>query len=78
MKAGWTYAQPGWGEGEIDVTLVAADPDMGDPAGVNIAVSREHAMDSYNQTFTCYVIVPPEKLDELIDFLQRARDVLQP
>lgn len=45
---------------------------------VLIEVTQERAVDSYNQEFTCSVTVPPENLDELIEFLIAARQSQSP
>lgn len=52
----WTNPEP-WNDEEIEVTT-AEDH-------VRIAVTDEKALDSYNQTFTCAVNLPPDQVEEL-------------
>lgn len=42
------------------------------PTGVEFSVTAEQAVDSYNQTFTCSVIVPFDKLGDAVRLLQTA------
>jgi hypothetical protein len=53
-----------FGDNEIDVISSAN--------GVAIAVSEEQAMDSYNSTFTCEIVLPWPEVEKLRDFLSEA------
>lgn len=39
------------------------------PDGLLVAVTEEQAVDSYNDTFTCSVTIPPAQVREFIQFL---------
>jgi len=66
-KAGWTYTSTDWSQAEIEATASGGV--------VNIAVTDEHAMDSYNATFTCDIALPFDKVAELHAFLGAFLDV---
>lgn len=53
----WQFKVDEWGDG-AEVTM--------QDGGITIAVSEEHAVDSYNTTFTCQAFVPIEQAVQLV------------
>jgi hypothetical protein len=66
----WGWRNPSDCENEVEFTV---GPDLWNSEGgrdfVNICVSDEQAMDSYNQTFACDVSLPLSVARSLRDFL---------
>ena len=63
-RAIWEFTDnKDWSDAEIAVTA--------NGLGLNIAVTDEKAVDSYNQEFTCSVIIPPAKVRELMAFISQ-------
>lgn len=63
-REAWGYEPNAWGDPAIHVTVTEG--------GVLVEVTEEHAMDSYNSTFTCSITLPPEKVAELAEVLNKA------
>lgn len=66
-KAGWVWPLDAmWCDDQIEVTCSGGV--------VNVAVTSEQAVDSYNHSFTCDIVLPVDQVRELRDFLTKALD----